>query len=58
MTQKELLYVEDTLNHLKFISTQINDACDNVNEELCSFLTEINEKITNKYDELLELLER
>lgn len=58
MTQKDLLYIEDSLNHLKFISTQITDAQENVSDDLASFLTKIDTKINKEYTNIIELLER
>ncbi|MGM9834898.1 MAG: hypothetical protein ACI31M_03885 [Bacilli bacterium] len=58
MTQKDLLYIEDSLNHLKFISTQINDAKENVSEDFEIFLTGIDNKINKEYDSIIKLLER
>ena len=46
MTQKELLYIEDTLGHLKFLITNINDISNRVsNEELESSLKDVENKL-------------
>ena len=58
MTQKELLYVEDAINHEKTITECINSIIDNLeNEDLVDYMNsnlENHEKIHKKLMTLLE----
>lgn len=58
MTQKELLYIEDTLGHLKFLITNINDISNRVsNEEFESSLKDIENKLKKEEKSIKKLLE-
>ncbi len=58
MTQKELLYIEDTLGHLKFLITNINDISNRVsNEELESSLKDVENKLKKEEKSIKKLLE-
>ncbi len=58
MTQKELLYVEDAINHEKVIIECINNIIDNLeDEDLVDYMNnelETHEKINNNFMNLLE----
>ena len=58
MTQKELLYVEDSINHEKVIIDCINNIIDTLDDEdLIDYMNnelKIHEKINNKFMNLLE----
>ncbi len=58
MTQKELLYVEDAINHERNIVYYLNDAISSIqNEELTSFLEDeiiYHEEISKKLLNLLD----
>lgn len=58
MTQKELLYVEDAVNHEKNIIAIVNDAINQVNDQkIAKYLKkELNNHMAYK-NELLKLLE-
>ncbi len=58
MTQKELLYIEDTLGHLKFLITNINDISNRVsNEEFESSLKDVENKLKKEEKSIKKLLE-
>ena len=58
MTQKELLYVEDSINHEKVIIDCINNIIDTLDDEdsidYMNNELKIHEKINNKFMNLLE----
>ena len=58
MTQKELLYIEDTLGNLKFLITYFNDISNRVsNEELESSLKDVENKLKKEEKSIKKLLE-
>lgn len=58
MTQKELLYVEDAINHEKYLLAYLNDASTLLKDkELVNFVNEeikYHEKLQSKLTKLLE----
>lgn len=58
MTQKELLYIEDTLGHIKFLITNINDISNRVStEEFENSLKDIESKLKKEEKSIKKLLE-
>lgn len=58
MTQKELLYIEDTLGHIKFLITNINDISNRVStEELETSLKDVENKLKKEEKSIKKLLE-
>jgi len=58
MTQKELLYVEDAINHEKVIISNIHDMIDNLeSEELIDYMNKEVKLHEKKEKEFIELLE-
>lgn len=58
MTQKELLYIEDTLGHIKFLITNINDISNRVStEEFETSLKDVENKLKKEEKSIKKLLE-
>lgn len=58
MTQKELLYIEDAIEHESTIISICEDMIDNLEDEgLVSFMEEQLEKHVNMKNELIAILE-
>lgn len=58
MTQKELLYVEDAINHENNVITYLEDAINNFqDEDLVSFVEKEVKKHQNMIDKLINALE-
>lgn len=58
MTQKELLYIEDAIEHESTIISICEDMIDNLEDEgLVSFMEEQLEKHVNMKNELITILE-
>lgn len=58
MTQKELLYIEDAIEHESTIISVCEDMIDNLEDEgLVSFMEEQLEKHTNMKNDLITILE-
>ena len=58
MTQKELLYIEDTLGHLKTMDELLTLAKDNLEDEkLRKFVSNELQKTKKQYDKVFSLLE-
>lgn len=57
MTQKELLYIEDALNHCQFLRKKATDAVNNVqNKSLRSTASEIENGAQNILEQLYNLI--
>ena len=56
MTQKELLYVEDAIEHEKAIIKIINNSLTNLSQEYLSFMKEEQNTHQNILDNLISLL--
>ena len=58
MTQKELLYIEDAIGHEQSIICIIDDAINNLNDEiLISFMKDEQKKHTSTKNKLIKILE-
>lgn len=57
MSVKELLYIEDMLGHLRYLSSHLGISEDCLDdEELSAFLKKINKKVSLMYDTYYSLL--
>lgn len=57
MTQKELLYIEDTLSHCQFFNKKAKEAVNSVkNEELKDVAYDLEEWSTDLMDKIYELI--
>lgn len=58
MTQKELLYIDDTLGHLKYLITATNHAIEQVtDDDLADFLSDIESDFAKEEKNIEKLLE-
>ena len=58
MTQKELLYIEDAINHEKNVIAYLNDALNNLQDEkLISYLNDVIKKHESTKKKLIKKLE-
>ena len=58
MTQKELLYLEDAINHEKSILSILNESLENVEDEnLVSFIESEIDRHNQEQEDLISLLE-
>ena len=57
MTNKELLYVEDALGHINFLSTSLNDASNKLLDvPLSNYMKELKESQEKLFNTFLNLL--
>ncbi|NLN55449.1 MAG: hypothetical protein GX148_04005 [Clostridiales bacterium] len=57
MTPKELLYIEDALNHEQFIKSQINDCASRINDgELKNFVSSLSKTHNDIYKNIYQTL--
>ena len=57
MTQKELLYIEDALNHCQFFNKKVTEASNTVKiEELKDFAQDLEEWSKDVMDKIYELI--
>lgn len=57
MTQKELLYVEDALSHLKYMQTKCKDVATNLQDaDLRTYVEQLESKHKQLFDSLYGLL--
>lgn len=57
MSPKELLYIEDTLGHLKFMESKCNEVSNSLQDaELKKYATELAQKHKELFDKIYGLL--
>lgn len=58
MTQKELLYIDDTLGHITYLKTLLNFAIEQLSDdELANFLSDVLSDVTKEEKNFKKLLE-
>ena len=56
MSEKELMYVDDALAHLKQIDKLIESVKNDKEEDICSFLEKLQDKNNKMYKDFYKLL--
>jgi hypothetical protein len=57
MSPKELLYIEDALNHVQFLKTQCTDCANQLKDQtLKNFVNDLAQKNTQLFDQIYQTL--